>query len=83
MLSKYQLQTLEDHIFSLSKDKILIPILGKKIKYETPLSQLKHLFKFRFTIKKNHSTLKLKQEPFLKPYIKRNTDLQREAEKRR
>ena len=47
---------------------------------QTPLSKLKTLFKFRFTIKKNHRILEFKQ-PFLKPYIKCNTDLQREAEK--
>ena len=39
-------------------------------------------FKFRITIKKIHRILELKQEPFLKQYAKRNTDLQREAPKK-
>ena len=32
-------------------------------------------------LKKIHRILEFKQEPLLKPYIKRNTDLRREAEK--
>ena len=46
---------------------------------ETPLSKLKTLFKFRVTIKKIHRILEFKQEPFLKPYIESNTNLQRKT----
>ena len=52
MLSKYQLQILEDNNFSFSKNKKLIPNLGNKGKYKTPLSELKTLFKFSVRIKK-------------------------------
>ena len=36
----------------------------------------------RLQLKKIHKILEFKQEPFLKPYIERNTDLPREAEKK-
>ena len=42
---------------------------------------MKILYKFRATIKNIHRILEFKQEPFSKPNIKRNTDLQREADK--
>ena len=42
------------------------------------------LFRFRFRIKriKFHRILEFKKRPFLKPHIRRNTDLPREAEKK-
>ena len=45
---------------------------------QTPLSGVKHLFEFRSWLKRIH---KFKGEQFLKPYIERNADFQKEAEK--
>ena len=81
MLSEYQTQIIEYSNFFLVRTTKFILNLGNK-KIQTTLPKLRLLFKFRITIKKIHRILELKQEPFLKQYAKRNTDLQREAQKK-
>ena len=77
MLSYYQLQIIDDNFF-LGKNKKLIHNLENK-KYKLHYQNLNFL-NFSLQLKKNHRIIESKQEPLFKPYIKRNTDLQREAE---
>ena len=42
---------------------------------------LSFLYKLGLQLKRFHRILESKQDPFLKPYIKHNRDVQREAEK--
>ena len=51
MLSRYQMQIIEDRIFSLGKSKILIPNPGNEIKCKLHYQNIKTLFEFRFAIK--------------------------------
>ena len=67
MLSGYQLQIIEYNNYSLAEKKKLVLNLGNKRKYKIHQT----FFKFRVTTKKNHEVFECKQEPFLKPYIKR------------
>ena len=50
---------------------------------QNPLSKLKNYLSLGLQINENHRILEFKKEPFLKPYIERNTDLPIEAEKER
>ena len=52
MLSKYQLQILDDNNFSFKENKKLNPNLGTKGIYNTPLSELKTSFEYWIRIKK-------------------------------
>ena len=63
------------------KTKKLIPILVNKRKYKFHQQNLKLYLNLGLQLKKIHRILEFKQEPFLKPYIKHNTDLRRESEK--
>ena len=81
MLSKYQLQITEDDNFFLGKNKKLILNLGNKRKYKFHYQNIKLYLNVGLQLKKIHRILEFKQEPFLKPYIKHNTDFRREAEK--
>ena len=63
------------------KTKKLILNLGNKIKCKLHYQNLKLYLDLGLQLKTFHRMLELKQEPFLKPYIKRNTDWRREAEK--
>ena len=69
-------------MFFLVKTNILSLIQAIK-KLQTSISKLKTLYKFRVTIKKIIEYQISNKEPFLKPYIERNTDLRREARKER
>ena len=80
-LPEYQLQTIDDNNFSLVKTKNLLLIQVIKQKIQTPLSKLKTLFKVKIKLKRSPRVLESKQSPFLKPYIERNTELQKESEK--
>ena len=48
---------------------------------QTQWSRLKTLFKVGTTNKKMHRVLEFQQKALLKPFIKRNTELVKEAEK--
>ena len=79
MLQEYQLQIIENNNFSLGKNKRLIPNLGKIRKYKFHYQNFIDIQ--GCNSKKIHRILEFKEEPFLKPYIQRNTELRREAEK--
>ena len=71
----------EDNSFSLGKNKKLIPNLDNKRKYKLHYQNLELDLNLGLQMKKNDRIIEFKQDPFLKPYIERNTDLRREAEK--
>ena len=55
--------------------------LDHKRNYKLNYQNLKLYLNLGLQLKKNHRILKLKQEPFIKPYIKHNTDVRREEVK--
>ena len=81
MLSKYQLKIIEDTNFSFSKKKKRNPNLGNKRKHKLHYQMLKLYLNIGLRFKKRYRILEFKQKSFFKPYIKRNTDLQRESKK--
>ena len=82
ILLKYQLQIIEDNSFSLSKnEKNLISNLSNKTKCKLHYQNLRLYSVLGLQLKEIHRILEFKQEPFLKLYMERNTDLRRETEK--
>ena len=81
MLSHYKSQIIGDNNFSLGYNKEFIPNLGNKRKYKLHYQNMKLYFSLELQLKKIYRKLEFKQQPFLKPYIKCNAELQREAEK--
>ena len=81
-MSDYELQIIEDNNFYLGKSKKNIPNLVNRRKYKLYCQNLKLYLSLGLQLKnKIHRILEFREEPFLKPYIKRNRELQGEAEK--
>ena len=78
-LFDYQLQIIEDNNFSHGKNKKLLPNLNHKRKYKLHYQNLQLYLNLRLQLKKIHRITQFKQESCLKPYIKNNTELRREA----
>ena len=81
MLTDDQLQIITDNNFSLGKNNRHIPSLGNKKRYKILYQSLKLYLNLVLQLKKNYRLLEFGEQPFLKPYIKRDKDLQGEAEK--
>ena len=80
MLSEYQLEIIEDNKFPYGRNEKRISNLGHK-KYKLHYENLKLYLELGLKLKKVHRVLEFKQTPFLKPYIKRNTELRKQPEK--
>ena len=75
MLPEYQLQIIQDKMFSLDKNKKIILNLDNKRKYKIYYQNLKLYLNLGLQSKKNHEILEFNQKPFLKPCIEHDTDL--------
>ena len=84
MLSVYQLEITIKHKLSLDETKKLIPNLGDKkhdkLHYKNVQLYLRLELQF---IKQIHRALEFKQSKWLKPYIKRKTQLRKQAKKKK
>ena len=79
MLSPYQQTLKEDLQYKPAKVEKLIPNLWDKTKYVIHYRNLKFYLVQGLKLKKIHRVLQFKQEPWLKPYIMKNTTLRAAA----
>ena len=81
-LSPYQTKTLEflkDYGYKRTAIEKLMLTLDNKIKYTLHFKNLKLYLELGLILKKIHRGIKFNQLDFLKPYIKLNTDLRKQA----
>lgn len=79
MLSNYQLQ-MENNSCFLGKNEKLSTNLGNKQKSKLHYQNKKLHLKLQLEFGKFYRVLRFKQKSFLKPYIERYAEFQREAE---
>ena len=79
MLSNYQLQ-MENNSCFLGKNEKLSTNLGNKQKSKLHYQNKKLHLKLQLEFRKFYRVLRFKQKSFLKPYIERYAEFQREAE---